>query len=1063
MAAQGDATGYDARSEVRFAVVLYGGVSLAIYMNGIVQELFELVRATAPADGGDRPHVPDDDLRGAGPVYRKLGCLLDRGRLVTDDKTVRTRFVVDIITGTSAGGINGVFLAKALANDQKISALSDLWATEGDIARLLNDRGALVGTPSQKLERPPASLLSGQRMLLLLLRALDHVSRSAAAAPKSPYADEIDLWVTATDLTGRTQSVRTAEQQTLGVVRETNHRMTFHFLYDSKSDPSAPINLFARGYDPMLAFAARCTSSFPGAFKPAQLADLESVMEDVRGEKPPGLPVTDPPDWFGLATGEVGTFFQAYGDKPKTIPTVSFADGGYLDNKPVDLILETLPKRRAVLPVARRVLIVDPDPGAERPPSADAPRERTDLAATVLKVATLPRVQTIGADVDRILDLSEPCRARDKIYAALDAALEHLDGPSQGAPTTNGPAAGDEAIHDGGLPGIAYTTLRLTRTSDQIGEALARVGFKDRQHDRGSGHHHLATRVVEQWREIAGADSPPGLAAPDEFLRCLDLSYELRRINFLQARVGRQMKVASPPADPNRFERCRSVRDALDKVYITLSRRGRALRFRGSPSAEIVTLREALGSVDVDTTNDDLRARLQPGQPLRTALDAVLSSFAAELQLDGARTDDFVALAEDPVLERLWSNFVAYDEATFALSELLPGENSDINVLRVSPRDTRNLVDEAEHGPKLAGSRFHHFGGFFNQPWRLNDTLWGRLDAAERLIWALWPPDADPAGRDALVNEAQRGILADALTNADYRTLLGRLVSPGRSVGPNDLPPDVDTVFNAIRSNYSPPPPPDSQTSVALAARTARVADRVGAGLSAPGAVESVRTLAGRILRLGAALVELALPDRLRSILGRHLLDIALIAAVLMILIGGLVGGPGVTSFGWVVFLAVLGVKLLVELLKSWLERRRWWLAALVLFVALVAFAIYRVATWDGWLKVAGLLIIGSVIGLAVSACYAWLARPARPRAAGSDSGSGDQPPATPPPRHPPVVTSLLSIVLVAMLGLAGVAHLRDDLGERACRLSDRWYRTVTTRLLVEACAAHTDATTRTD
>ena len=71
---------YDATGEVRFAVVLYGGVSLAIYMNGIVQELLQLVRATAPAPDDDG-HLwwADDELPGAGPVYRKLGCLLDRG------------------------------------------------------------------------------------------------------------------------------------------------------------------------------------------------------------------------------------------------------------------------------------------------------------------------------------------------------------------------------------------------------------------------------------------------------------------------------------------------------------------------------------------------------------------------------------------------------------------------------------------------------------------------------------------------------------------------------------------------------------------------------------------------------------------------------------------------------------------------------------------------------------------------------------------------------------------------------------------------------------------------
>jgi hypothetical protein len=37
----------DYTQEVRFAVVMYGGVSLAIYINGIAQELLRLVRSTA--------------------------------------------------------------------------------------------------------------------------------------------------------------------------------------------------------------------------------------------------------------------------------------------------------------------------------------------------------------------------------------------------------------------------------------------------------------------------------------------------------------------------------------------------------------------------------------------------------------------------------------------------------------------------------------------------------------------------------------------------------------------------------------------------------------------------------------------------------------------------------------------------------------------------------------------------------------------------------------------------------------------------------------------------------
>jgi hypothetical protein len=44
--------------EVRLAVVMFGGVSLAIYMNGVAQELLHLVRSTAP--GGAPAAGPED-------------------------------------------------------------------------------------------------------------------------------------------------------------------------------------------------------------------------------------------------------------------------------------------------------------------------------------------------------------------------------------------------------------------------------------------------------------------------------------------------------------------------------------------------------------------------------------------------------------------------------------------------------------------------------------------------------------------------------------------------------------------------------------------------------------------------------------------------------------------------------------------------------------------------------------------------------------------------------------------------------------------------------------------
>jgi hypothetical protein len=60
-------------------LVVYGGIALAIYMNGICREFYNAVRG-----------------RG---IYKLIKALTD------------SDIIVDIISGTSAGGINGVLLA----------------------------------------------------------------------------------------------------------------------------------------------------------------------------------------------------------------------------------------------------------------------------------------------------------------------------------------------------------------------------------------------------------------------------------------------------------------------------------------------------------------------------------------------------------------------------------------------------------------------------------------------------------------------------------------------------------------------------------------------------------------------------------------------------------------------------------------------------------------------------------------------------------------------------------------------------------------------------------------
>jgi hypothetical protein len=119
-------------------------------------------------------------MPGAIPVYRKLGQYLairdqrkrDQNFVQTHPTTdpVRIRFVVDIISGTSAGGINGVFLAKALARNQRMDGLKKLWLSEGDLAKLLNDKWSIADLRGFKIKRPQQSLPNSQRMYRKLQR-----------------------------------------------------------------------------------------------------------------------------------------------------------------------------------------------------------------------------------------------------------------------------------------------------------------------------------------------------------------------------------------------------------------------------------------------------------------------------------------------------------------------------------------------------------------------------------------------------------------------------------------------------------------------------------------------------------------------------------------------------------------------------------------------------------------------------------------------------------------------------------------------------------------------------
>jgi patatin-related protein len=332
----------DIGREVRFAIVMYGGVSLAIYINGVAQELYRMVRATAVAsDDATKPLLSSAELRGTKRVYRNLGKRSHPGAVGGPDDAegpIRTRFVVDVLSGTSAGGINAVYLAKALANNQKFDALKRLWIEEGDVQRLINDKEAAerAGIEAQK---PPRSLLSSIFMYRNLFDALQSMDGEEAGGKTARYSlvDELDLFVTVTDVVGLPLTLRLLDKP----VSEKRYRNVLRFRYDG-GRTGRPLNNFRKEYNPLLAFAARATSAFPFAFEPMELAEADDILRE---------PIAQEVRWK--------EFFPAYGGplgSPSGYEARAFVDGGYLDNKPFGYAIDTLASRRSGVTVERKLL-----------------------------------------------------------------------------------------------------------------------------------------------------------------------------------------------------------------------------------------------------------------------------------------------------------------------------------------------------------------------------------------------------------------------------------------------------------------------------------------------------------------------------------------------------------------------------------------------------------------------------------------------------------------------------------------------------------------------------------
>jgi len=647
--------------EVRFSVVMYGGVSLAIYINGVAQELFHLSRATAAVETAQNLPVAISGkaIRGSERVYRKLSYLVgddallesyrqyltllgriwddpqattedvksfetrlrklvddakgsgnknyqdhanalielwERARSGTDDaqkrfkelietdgpnpcehyladdKPISVRFIIDVLSGTSAGGINAIYLAKAFANNQQIDQLKDLWINEGDIELLLNDKESVRGTGLLN-QSPPQSLLNSRRMYSKLLRSLNDMEESNPSQENfdSPFVDELDLFITTTDIEGVPVPLRLSDN----VVFERRHRNVFHFRYGKAEVVGAHFNDFRAKLNPFLAFAARCTSSFPFAFEPMRLSDINEVLNIFGGEQKEHQ--SDSEVWQ--------RFFQEELDprtgspvKPSRSAIRSFGDGGYLDNKPFSHATDTLINRQSEVPVDRKLIYIEPSPEhpEDFPSFAQKPNALKNVKAAVLD---LPTYETIREDLQRILERNQLIERVNRIISGIEKDLNNLirsasdqekaawvpaigtgpgtgpltepTKPSAGTGTSKSDSSVDwskrdlaEVAQTYGRYILPYRRLRIASVTDDIAKLIARLLNFDENSDQ-----FLAIRcIVRVWREDNFVDfrkDKPDAPTVNGFLWKYDFAYRLRRLNFIRSRID-QLTLLEP-------------------------------------------------------------------------------------------------------------------------------------------------------------------------------------------------------------------------------------------------------------------------------------------------------------------------------------------------------------------------------------------------------------------------------------------------------------------------------------------------------------------------------------
>ena len=755
--------------ELRIALVCYGGVSLAVYMHGITKEIWRLAKASQ--------RVHSSSLREAGgpradDVYSRL-----LSTIATQADT-DLRILVDILAGASAGGINAIFLSHAIASGQALDPLTELWLDSADVDALVDrDQSAVsrfakysavplawalssrVGTVDKTVEpehraevkaklanfvRAPwlSPPFGGPELTNLILNAFEAMEQGPSGDPLLPDYQPLDLFVTVTDFHGHPEQLRLNSPP---LVVETEHRLTLSF-----QDPGGEGRRLADTAE--LVFAARATASFPGAFPPFQVKELDECL--ARRKRV----------WPGRAAFLTRALPQraAVGEAEKAV----LIDGSVLHNAPFGPAVAALEKRPSRREVDRRFIYIDPKPGMKSVrfgghEDAEAP----GFFGTIFgALSDIPREQPIRDNLETIDRMSARIRRLRRITETIrpevEAAIERAVGSSffLNSPTPARIAgwrakAHNLAAREAGYAYAAYGQLKIATVVEEIVDCLFQLGG-----DGDTARRSLVRRAV--WRHVRAigltdSEAVTARGAREDVIRFLidfDLTFRTRRLRFVARRITETTETMEAPREDQ--ERM------LGELHLMIAR----YRARG-PEQGDAAARSAFAGVEKDPAAALVAlARLLDLAPLDEEADAMLSKALLALPKGDRR----------PLL----LSYLGYSYFDIATLPLLQGEGLDefdpIKVDRISPNDATAIRKGGPHAT-LKGLQFNSFGAFFSRAYRENDYLWGRLHGADRLIDVVHSsvPEARRLTGEAIAalkREAFRAIVAEEkerLTNID--------------------------------------------------------------------------------------------------------------------------------------------------------------------------------------------------------------------------------------------------------------------------------------------------------